>query len=240
VDLFPEAADASGYKAVTEDLEFLGITSEEYERWARRETPLRIATADYSELCRSLSEALEADNITDADVRLQGSAVRFYSSIAKPMLYSRSELVDEFKARFNRLPTPYEADRMEARLQSRWGAPGPVQRPFDSLFVIGAALEPSDLDFQVSSADARQRLESAASELRITLAEIRSTHETYNFFVKDLVERSFIHLSLWRTYAMELVRRPVSIAMFDQTGPPVGDNELSSHFKESDWKVPIA
>jgi hypothetical protein len=239
MELEPRLCDEGGYEIVAEDLLFLGIARDSFAHWARREAPLKISPADYNELRKTLAEALAADSLADADVRLQGSSARFFSSAVKPMLYKRGELADHFIAQYGRLPTKYEVDRMMANLAIRWTSPGPVRRPYDALFVIGAAREGSDLDFQVSSDDARRRLEAAAEDIGISLVDIRSVNEKYNFFVKELTESVFTHLSLWRTRATELVRRPVSVAVFSATGPPDTGEVASSHFKPSDWMVEL-
>ena len=229
--------DSSGNAIDDDDLAFLNIGAEGFESWTRRKSPLGVDPADYRELCRSLFESLAADGITDADVRIQGSSVRFFSSKLKPMLYGRIALVKEFVDQFGRFPTPHEAERMEVRLSGRWAAPGPIDRPFDSLFVIGAASERSDIDFQVSSADVRRRLEAAAAEIGVPLSAMKELKEPYNFFRKEFTESEFVNTSLWRTRAIELLRRPVSVAMFDSGGPPVASGPVSSHFQDDDWVV---
>lgn len=231
------ATDKSGYRITDDDLDFLEISSTEFDSWERGETPLRVSLDDFRNLRTTLFEALEKEGLDDADVRLQGSAARFFSSPLKPMLYGRAELVQEFYAQYHRFPSDYEADRMEQRLATRWSSPGPRQRPFDALFVIGAAAEASDLDFQVSSHVARSRIEARANDLGLSLADIQAQHPDYNFFKKDLTEETFVHLSLWRTRACELIRRPVSVAIFDGDGPPLSTGPVSSHFQPSDWVV---
>ncbi|MFB4354352.1 hypothetical protein RAC69_14460 [Microbacterium sp. LS_15] len=231
------ATDQSGYQITDDDLRFLGITRDCFDSWARGETPLAVSPADYVELRRTLFDALRADGIDDADVRLQGSAARFFSSLKKPMLYTRAELVQEFANQHQRLPSQYETSRMEERLASRWAESGPKQRPFDALYVIGAAKEESDLDFQVSSDAAKRLIESAVRNLRISPDSVRAKHEDYNFFEKYLTESQFIRLSLWRTRASEMIRRPVSVAIFDAAGPPVSTGPVSSHFQATDWMV---
>ena len=227
----------NGYVVVEDDLDFLSIGRDSFGRWANRESPLTIARDDYVELCASLFEALEADGIHDADVRIQGSSVNFFSSRLKPMPYDQGALVSEFLKQYSRLPSQFETDRMMARLASRWAEHGPSQRPFDAMFIIGAAREASDLDFQVSSEDVRKRLEEQAQSLGTNLAAIRAINPDYNFFIKELTESEFRNLSLWRIRAMDLIRRPVSVAMFDGGGPPRFDSAVSSHFKEEDWRV---
>ena len=235
--LEPAVTDVSGYEISVADLTFLNIGIDSFTSWSRHEAPLTIAHEDYLELCSTLFDALEADNIHDADVRIQGSSVRFFSSLFKPMLYERTQLVSEFISQYGRMPSPYEVNRMMATLNSQWSAPGPNQRPFDAMFVIGAATDASDLDFQISSEDARRHLEWAAQALGANLSDLKAEHPKYNFFIKELTESEFPHLSLWRTKATELVRRPVSLAMFDSGGPPKFDGPVSSHFKEDDWRV---
>jgi hypothetical protein len=229
--------DKDGYEFSDADLTFLGIDAASLSRWSTREAPLTVPPDEYRELCSTLIAALRADNIQEADIRLQGSSVRFFSSSSKPMLYEKAALIQEFLSQYQRLPTEFEAQRMMQRLNSQWATPGPTQRPFDAMFVIGAAKDGSDLDFQVSSNDIRRRLQERTGTLGTDLSAIQSQNSKYNFFVKDLTESAFIHVSLWRTMATELVRRPVSVAMFDGSGPPTVDGPLSSHFKDDDWMV---
>lgn len=233
----PTVRDSTEYEIDDDDLDFLQIDRDSVERWDRHESPLGVEAADYREVCRGLFEALEADGITDADVRIQGSSVRFFSSALKPMLYSRVALVSEFVNQFKRFPTAHEAARMMDRLGRHWLSPGPRDRPFDALFVIGAAAEKSDIDFQVSSEDVRRRLESAAAALGVPLSSMKELKVPYNFFRKEFTDSAFIHTNLWRIRSIELLQRPVSVAMFDAGGPPIATGPVSSHFRDDDWKV---
>lgn len=229
--------DSTRYEIDQDDLGFLGLDEAGVDRWRRGEAPLGVEASDYRELCRTLFEALAADGVHDADIRIQGSSVRFFSSALKPMLYGRVALVREFVEQFKRFPSGYEVERMEERLGKHWPAPGPFDRPFDVLYVIGAASEKSDIDFQVSSGDVRRRLEAAAAALGVPLAELKELKEPYNFFRKEFTDSEFVHTSLWRTRAIELLRRPVSVAMFDAEGPPAAPDPVSSHFRDDDWMV---
>ena len=231
------ATDQSGYQITDQDLDFLGIARDRFDSWERGETPLAASSSEFLELTRTLFDALRADGIDDADVRLQGSAARFFSSAVKPMLYTRQELIQEFAEQYQRLPSAHEVTQMEAKLASRWSGVGPEQRPFDALYVIGAAKEASDLDFQVSSDAARRLIETAVRDLGISPSDIRNKNVNYNFFEKYLTETQFVRLSLWRTRASEMIRRPVSVAIFDGAGPPVSRGLVSSHFRTTDWRV---
>jgi hypothetical protein len=229
--------DSSGYEITHDDLSFLNISDDSLGLWSEGSVPLTLDPDDYEHLKTSLRLALESDGIRDADIRLQGSAARFFSGRHKEMPYARAQLVEEFRKQFHRPPDPYELNKIVAKLAGRWPAPGPVQRPFDALYVLGAHPTASDLDFQISSADARRKMEKTAADLQVDIADITTNNDKYGFYLKEYTERAFIHLSYWRTAATELVRRPVSIAIFDEHGPANSGNELSSHFRETDWMV---
>jgi hypothetical protein len=158
----------------------------------------------------------------ELDVRLQGSSARFFSGEHKS-LPLESDL----------LPDPEAQARMDSWLGD--DANRPLRRPFDSMHRLGLDEEPSDYDIQISSdsmADAcRERWEADGSRGDLV-------HPKYGFISKKVFEKMFPGLWEWAEQWSERTGRPVVPALFSGTGPPdTSSTGVSSHFRESDWRI---
>jgi hypothetical protein len=221
-DLLP--SDDSGYRVRPRDCEFLGISPEQVEHWANREAPLGMTPTEFKEFSGSLFEALERDGLSakDLDLRLQGSSARFFSGEHKS-LPLESEVHDNPAA--------------QARMTSWLGddADRPLRRPFDSMHRLGLEDEPSDYDLQLSS---DKMAEACRSRWEADGSEGDLVHRKYGFINKKIFEKTFPGLFDWAEEWTERTGRPVVPALFSGSGPPdTSAAGVSSHFRESDWRI---
>jgi hypothetical protein len=172
----------------------------------------------------SLYEALAREGVTpeDLDLRLQGSSARFFSGEHKS-LPPYSDFHDNPDA--------------QARMDTWFGDDEnrPLRRPFDSMYRLGLDPEPSDYDIQISSdamVDAcRQRWEANGAHGDLF-------HREYGFVSKRVFKDMFPTLWEWAREWSARTGRPVAPALFPSSGPPDTSSEkISSHFRESDWRI---
>ncbi len=216
-------ADDSGYRIQPRDCDFLDITPEQVEAWASREAPLGMTQAQFSEFRETLFDALQREGFRpeDVDVRLQGSSANFFSGEHKW------------------LPQASEIGNPEARARmDQWFGDDPdrpLRRPFDSMHRLGLDDEPSDYDIQISS-DAMTEVCRHQWELDGSLGDF--TNPKYGFVNKDSFKAMYPSLWQWAERWEAETGRPVVPALFPGVGPP--DNSaagVSSHFRESDWRI---
>jgi hypothetical protein len=214
-------ADDSGYRIQPRDCEFLGISPEQVEHWANREAPLGMTPSEFKEFSNSLYDALarEGFSANDLDMRLQGSSARFFSG--------------EHKA----LELDSDDPAVQARIETWFGDDEnrPLRRPFDSMHQLGLDSEPSDYDVQISSdsmVDAcRRQWDADGSHGDLV-------NRKYGFIDKRLFKNMFPTLWEWAAQWERRTGRPVVPALFASSGPPdTTPTGVSSHFRESDWRL---
>lgn len=156
-------------------------------------------------------------------------------------------MADERAAQMPRglFPTDWEIDNSWLRLRDDWIDDGdwPTQRPFDAMHRVRVALEPSDIDLQISSDAMVNRCEEVLRDAGLPVTESRFVHPVYNFIRKDLVESAAPFLFRATRRLGEYFGRNVSVAVFPSAGPPdVSDRwpELSAHHKPDDWLIDLA
>lgn len=243
----PPITDVSGYTVTQRDLHFLSIELSDVQSLSTRITPLGMDSTTYGEFTRTLAHALFREGVRDADVRLQGSSVRFFSGKHKTMPYSRNAVAEEYEKWFGRLPETHQIAKVVEVLDNQWpdGSPRPYCRPFDALYRIGINAEPSDYDVQISSREAVTIIKDELVFRGLDAESYKVEHPTYDFVRKELVANHLRYLSAWEATASELVRRPVSIAIFSESGPPKvaatadDPDPLSSHFRDDDWRLAL-
>ncbi|MFS0897845.1 toxin glutamine deamidase domain-containing protein [Mycolicibacterium litorale] len=217
-------ADDSGYRILPRDCEFLGISPDQVEAWANREAPLGMTRDEFREFKNSLFDALAREGLRadDVDLRLQGSSARFFSGEHKS-LPVESDISDRPEA-LERMATWFGGDENR-----------PIRRPFDSMHLLGLEDEPSDYDIQVSSdrmVDAcRERWEAEGSQGDLI-------NRKYGFVNKNIFQKMFPSLWEWAEDWTDRTGRPVVPALFTSAGPPdTSSSGVSSHFRESDWRI---
>lgn len=234
--------DDSGYCATLDDLAVLRIKPSAIRPFQIKQCPLGMETATYSYFLSSLGDALKADKLADADVRLQGSYAHFFSGVHKPMPYSRDELYREFMNRFRHLdavPTRHEIDRALLELEQHWPSSNsrPTRIMFDALYEwLRIDPNPSDYDVQVSSAQLYGRcLEWVTDQLDQSPFETDYSVPEYRFLQKKIVTLQAPHLDLWAKNQTRMLHRVVTVAAFPGDGPPRSEGQMSSHFRTNDW-----
>jgi hypothetical protein len=220
--------DDSGYAVAGRDLEFLRI-DEQHVRWMLTgQSPMGLTPKLYHQFAGELLHALQQDRVgaTQVDVRLKGTAAEFFSGVRKT------------------LPTEAElADRPEAlgRMREWFGDDQrrPLRRPYDAMYRLGLEPEPSDYDLDINSTAA----------IRVARTYWREHHRDrypgdfmggHGYLDKQAVRGALPHLADWATRWEDKLSRPLSLGVFESTGPfneaALGRN-LSAHFKPTDWLI---
>lgn len=238
----PSIVDRGGYAITREDLQFLGLTVDQVNAMANKALPLGMGEAVYQEFIESLRGALHDEGATDADVRIQGSSVRFFSGHHKSMPWDRNQIEDEYLSANRSVPplSAYKLTKIVDSLSSQWPDEGnrPEARPFDLLYRVGIHVSASDYDVQISSSMLVDKVRNQIRRRKVDPSDLRVSNPTYNFVNKEY-SAQLAYLAGWVASASDLVGRPVTVAVFDGDGPPdvresVG--ELSSHFRDDqDW-----
>jgi len=219
-------ADDTGYGIQQRDLNFLGISRRQVEWWAMRLAPPGMTPAQFQEFRATLLTSLREEGIpTDqVDVRLHGSAARFFSSVLKTMP-TEQELAGNPQAL--------------ARLQEWFGndANRPVHRPFDAMYRLGLDPTPSDYDLNISNSAMVERAR-AWWEANGRPGELipRAGH---GFLSKEVMTSAFPKLAAWHQQWSAALGRDVSYAVFPSQGPwdTVVRDGVSVHFRNTDWIV---
>ncbi|MCX5303095.1 hypothetical protein OG304_06460 [Streptomyces sp. NBC_00160] len=231
-------SDDSGYAVRDQDLQFLSISRDAMLAMMGQKVPLGMSARDFDRFCEELRSAVQLDGIDDMDVRLQGSAARFFSGTHKQMAYLREEIVKDFHEEWKYFPTPGELGGILARMTSVWADPAarPLQRPFDAYCKLGISHAKSDYDVQISS-DALAKRARAKIDLLGLPDEFDNRHPKYRYIEKDLVHEVAPALEAWRSRQSDLLDRSVTIAVFPSRGPERNEDptQMSSHHQSSDW-----
>jgi hypothetical protein len=238
--VLPPIEDDSGYRVRMTDVDFVGVDPESLRLAAGRQCPLGMDRKTYNEFIRLLFRALDREGVDDAEVRIQGSSVKFFSGGHKRMPFKRTEIGAAYLEARGHLPLNPHLDSFEAVLARQWPADEkrPLRRMFDSMHILGIDTQPSDYDVQISSDQLIDLIKEELSLLGLDPEELTLNHPTYNFIRKDLVDDLLLNLSTWTDKAISLVDRQVSVALFPLSGPPeCADPSLSSHHKADDWVV---
>lgn len=196
----------------------------------------------YENFVETLLEALAQDGVEDSDIRIQGSSVKFFSGAHKPFPKEKMDVINEYlicRPKHARDESSLQkAQFLHARLTDHWRGctTMPSQRPFDILFKMGIHVQPSDYDVQISSKEIVTKIKDKLSSLDVD--DIKINHQEYNFIQKCYIDIFFPNLTLWIDDACKILGRPVSVAAFDENGPPeIKNGPISSHFKLDDWVV---
>lgn len=221
-------------------LDFLDINDDSYNAWRVRQCPLGMTSESYDDFRQSLVIALTASGVTiaECDVRIQGTAATFYS-VLKKVPYSIPEIFDLFVRLQDRLPKPFELERVCRDLARLWPVDSEREerRMFDLLYKLQIDLQQSDIDVQVSS----DQLGSAAYKRVLNIvgasaARARTRADTYGFYPRHLISEVAPMLDFWASRQTLSLRRTVAVAVFDRCGPT---STISRH-RETDWIVDLS
>jgi hypothetical protein len=238
----PPLTDDSGYHVTPADLSFLGIADASFAAFRRKQHPLGCDPDEWKQFVESLRQALEVEGITDAEVRLQGSAARFFAGPHKTMPYGKEEIADLFLGLRGRTPTRFESERTARALAERWpeAAGRPRRRPFDALYRLRIDRNPSDIDVQVSSGQILERVRLHLEHAGLPPSRLLAENPKYAFIRKEHIVALCPYLTHWHLVQTDILGRPVTLAVFGKDGPPrLDDGAHSSHHQPGDWLVPL-
>lgn len=234
---YPVVQDTAGYVLTDRDFRFLGIEVAAAHRCAAGTAPLGLTAAQYTSFTDTLEVALTEAGLDDADVRLQGSSVRFFSSPAKPFPRGKTDLAELYIDEHDAVWSEVDGNAIHAAYTAQWPTTRPSQRPYDSMYRLGVIEDPSDIDVQISSAAAYGAAERFIRGRGINPKELRMRSTRYSFIRKEIVRRLFLPVTGWATHWEAVTGRQVNLAYFGAGGPDESSHVASSHFKDTDWIV---
>jgi hypothetical protein len=232
--------EPEGYRATVEDLEFVRVTGPSIVDMMGRRCPLGMTPESFEHFIRTLNDALQVEGVTNADVRIQGSAAGFFTGSHKKLPVSRTEVFRLYEEFQERVPDEIEITRVLTQIASRW--PDECQRPsvrmFDLLHVLKIDLQRSDIDVQISCDGLFRASRQKIDELGLPESEFLTVEPGYGFVKKYIIRKVAPRLQFWADQQSLVNGRLVSVAVFPGRGPGRSNNEnLSSHFRENDFIV---
>jgi hypothetical protein len=157
--VFPQVTDQAGYLFTDREYAFAGVSPDEVWDMKNRRVPLGIRPEQWDECVSELREALAADGITDAVVRLGGPGARFCSDGPGQWFpQNENDLRVKVAGRHRNASEEERAQRADKAAAKYRAAGFSRERPrpfapfFDSLYRLGIADAPDGYDFQVDGA----------------------------------------------------------------------------------------
>jgi hypothetical protein len=220
--------DDSGYAIARRDLEFLRIEPQQVRWMLNRQAPMGLTPRLYHQFGSELGEALQRDGVpgSQVDIRLKGTAAGFFSGLHKT-LPSEADLAGN-PAAVGRLREWFGDDEHR-----------PLRRPYDAMYRLGLEREPSDYDLDINSTTA---VRAARAYWRDHFrdrypGDFMTGH---GYLDKQAVRGALPHLSDWAARWEDRLGRPLSLGVFESTGPfdeASFGRTISEHFRDSDWIV---
>lgn len=242
------AADDSGYWFTTSDGQYVGLDLGDLSLRASNEVPLGLRSREmHADFLHWMEQCLIADGASDADVRLQGSSVNWFSGRHKEVPWTRPTAFQEMRKRREGrnlpLQRPHEVAQALNLLNSRWpsSALGPRRPFFDLMWRVKIDPAPSDIDVQVSSGVYWTRAVALAEEHGVPVEDLQVENPGYGFLVDDVALEVAPTLQGWAGQWTSRLNRPVVLKIFGPSGPPhlSAGSSMSSHFKADDWKLRV-
>jgi len=228
------AVDSSGYRTAERDLDYCGLTPEGFGDLQRGDAPLGLSIAEYREMKADLEAALARDGLTDADVRLQGTAAHFYSRNPDKQFFAGPEAIHARCERVRR--DGYDVDpRVEQAAVDRYAEAGYTDgpRPRDKMFdqdhvATGLADQRSDYDVQISS----DALQAKMEQYRQDHPHERLISDHGGHWNDEGLYENFQGLAAWSDAWTIRTGRDVNLAGFAGAGP-----DDPSAFSDEDWVI---
>jgi hypothetical protein len=228
------AVDSSGYRTAERDLDYCRVTPEGFGDLQRGDAPLGLSVTEYREMKADLEEALARDGLTDADVRLQGTAAHFYSRNPDKQFFAGPEAIhahcDEARRDGDHVDARVEQAAVDRYVDAGYtDGPRPRDKMFDQDHVAtGLADDRSDYDIQISSDTLQARMEQYhQAHPDDTLVSDRGGH-----WNADGLLENFKGLADWSEAWTDRTGRDVNMAGFAGSGP-----EGLSAFSDEDWVI---
>ncbi|MGV9277747.1 hypothetical protein [Streptomyces griseosporeus] len=220
--------DDSGYTISQRDLDFLGISPVQLKWLVTGEAPMGLTPGLYHQFASEMLEALQRDGIDpeQVDIRIKGTGAGFFSGLHKT-LPREEDLAGNLQA-VHRLREWFGDDPNR-----------PLRRPYDAMWRLGLEHEPSDLDLDINS----------TAIIRAARTHWQTHHHDrypgdflggHGYLDKQTVTGTLPALTAWARAWEEKLGRPISLGVFDSSGPfnaTVLGRTLSSHFQDTDWIV---
>ncbi|MEV0665428.1 hypothetical protein ACIBI3_33525 [Actinomadura luteofluorescens] len=228
---YPEITDRSGYAFTEREYAFADVSPEEVMDMQAQRVPLGIDADQWTACVTELHEALTAEDITDADVRLKGSGARLCSeNPTKWFPQDEDELRAEVVKKNRNAPEEERTQRADEAVAvyrtagfSQEG-PKPAAPFFDCMYKLDATGEASDYDFQIASDGLARRFQ----ELQKTSPDVEWRSRQGGHFKHRHLVQAAPALYEWAARWEDTFERGVTLATFDGQGPAAG---LSDH----DW-----
>lgn len=152
---YPQISDPSGYTFTARDFQLVGLTPQQITDMQSKSVPLGVTSAQWTQLTNELSQALTDAGIPDADVRLKGSSMRFFSYDTKTKGFPQTvdELTTRVKA-YNAVSPDVDAIAAQSAQTYKAAGYGTAPQPMHSFFNALNTLrcgDPSDYDIQLVS-----------------------------------------------------------------------------------------
>lgn len=231
---YPEVVDRSGFVHANREFAFSGQSPEQVQDMRDQRAPLGTNPEQWDTCTRELNDALAAEGLDDADVRLKGSGAGFTSENPnKTFPQSEDDLAARVAEHHRDAPEEERNHHVEEAVARYRDAgfsddgPKPAAPFFDSMYNLGATDEKSDYDMQLSSDTLADRFRQ--EEQNDPTTKWRSDHGGH--FKHQHLERLAPALSGWASRWENTFGRDVTIATFDGNGP--GDG-----LHPSDWILP--
>lgn len=224
--------DDSGYVVRVEDLNLVAVSPEDFNEMARRQRPLGVDGEVLPDFIKTLSDALAADGIDDAEVYIRGSSAQFFAGTHKEMAYETVDLLRACKEEDGTRPKgqsrtkvlPEHTAYIERKLSEHWpdAHSRPRRRIFDLYYRLGISRDPSDVDIEIRSDLIASRIHQHINDEYPTLPKKEAlalvTSAKYGFFDKSDVLMLFSHLTNWMDQIHRWIHREATIACFPKTG----------------------
>jgi hypothetical protein len=220
--------DDSGYAITKRDLDFLGIQPVQLRWLLTGEAPMGMTPALYKQFGTELLDALKRDGIepSEVDIRLKGTGAVFFSGLHKT-LPRESDLIGNPQA--SQMLQQWFGDSEER----------PLRRPYNSMYRLGLENEPSDVDLDINSTAAIRKARDhwRNDQTGRYSGDFMMGH---GYLDKQVVKGALPTLAGWAKKWEGTLGRPVSLGVFESSGPfdeaQLG-RSLSSHFRETDWII---
>jgi len=235
----PPVRDDFGVPFAVSHAHFINCDAQAVADWRARRAPLGMTPAQYREFSSTLFDAADADHIAIIDARLKGSAAIIYSGRHKTLPSTWPEYLTAYCRTHSCRLTSKGKNDLRVLFDHFWSMqPWPHRPPFDSMFKLKLAADPSDYDIQLSSDEIQQRC--MKERLKSPDGGWEISHPTYGFFDETLVNLVIPNILRWASTWAIVLGRHVAVKAFAGGGPPnqtATIGELSSHFRTADWMI---
>ena len=229
--------DGHGYAITARDAWFFGMNGAQLANWRTRRAPLTLSPPEFNQFVQELYAAADADGLSGRlDIRLKGSSAGFWSNPMKAMPRNAEQAAEIFEAKTKQWPSKAWCQNVAKRF-AQWLGPDrvgdkdavPTYRPFNALSVLDISDDKSDVDVQISSDQAAEKIAAVCAADAVSPCKA----EAYGFFRKTPTFKALPAITAMMDRWANAFTLDFTFAVFPSSGP---DNYLSS-FKTTDWVI---